>query len=192
MPLSCPYSVTTGNPIGFPSPPINPPDPGPEGEPGVSPIPDDVYEGQPFSFTATYQCYTLSGESEVTPVSTQIQLVSYSGAASGVLCEQLNSTTLKISGNASGVFTDAYYKFLMQDNSIKFLPANTTEKYKALIEWSIPENKIVTVSYSVTVNITNLEDGTSEQVTNSFSHEVYWKLEPALAQFRALLSRGTV
>ena len=183
--------MIAGNPVGFPSPPINPPDPGPEGQTGVSPIPDDIYEGEEFSFTLTYQCFTTDGENE-TLIPTSVEFTSYNTNVDGLTCTQLNSTTLKISGIALNVFTDAYYKFLMQDNSVKILPANTTEKYKALIEWSIPENKIAPINHTISAKVTNLQDATFSQVSNTLTHDAYWKLESAIAQFRTILSKGTI
>ena len=189
MPLSCLVKVTPGNAVGFPVPPINTPDPGPLGEPGVSPIPDDVYEGASFSFDLVYQCYTLIGE-DTTLFSTSIELLNYLPSVPGFQCTQINSTTLRIEGAASNVFTDAYYTFLMKDGTIRNLRADTAEEYEALVEWSIPSTKIAPIVHTVEAKVTNLQDSSFGNETKSFTHDVYWKLEPALAQFRTLLAKG--
>jgi hypothetical protein len=189
-------SVTAGNPIGFPVPAINPPDPPAEGETIVIPIPDDVYEVDSFSFDLTYQLYTqeIAGETITqTNVNTEIEFISYSsGEITGLSAIKIDDQTIRISGAISDAFNDAFYRFVMPDYSVKTLPASTTEEYLALIEWSIPSIRIKDFTHTVICKVTNLEDNTFEERTNTFPQTVYWKLEPALAQFRNLLAKGKI
>jgi hypothetical protein len=187
--------VTAGNPIGFPIPAINPPNPPLEGETVVIPIPDDVYEVDSFSFDLTYQLYSeIAGETVTqTNVDTEIELISYSsGEITGLSAVKIDDQTVRISGAISDAFNDAFYRFVMPDYSVKLLPASTTEEYLALIEWSIPSIKIKDFTHTVICKVTNLEDDTFEERTNTFPQTVYWKLEPALLQFRNILAKGKI
>lgn len=177
------YTLTVGNAVGFPSPPLS----------QAEPIPDDVYEGTQFSFDLVYQSIGIDLEtaSEYN-APTDVNISSFSSTASGVTCTKINNTTLRIGGTAPSIdASDTYYKFLMPDNSVKVLPANTTEKYKALIEWSPPNNTIINASYSLTAIVTNLDNSSVDTVTSSFSHDSHWVIGNAINQFYSLLSKGT-
>lgn len=187
--------VTPTNPVGFPNPPINPPAPLLDGGIESVPVPNEVYEGSTFSFDVVYQLYTptMSGDTESqTDVLTKIDLLEYTSDSNGLQATKLNDNTIRISGACTGVFTDAYYKFLMPDKTVKILPANTIENFLALIEWSIPNTKIKTINHTLKVKVTDVEHNSNEERTNMFSQTVYWKYETALAQFRAILSKGSV
>ena len=186
--------VTPTNPVGFPDPPINPPAPLPEGGIEGVPVPNEVYEGSIFSFDIVYQLYTsvMNENAETqTNVLTKIDLLEYNVGCNGLQAIKLNDNTIRISGACTGVFTDAYYKFLMSDNTVKILPSDTSEDFLALIEWSIPNTKIKTFNHIFKVKVTDLEDNSNEEKTNTFSQTVYWKYETALAQFRTILAKGS-
>lgn len=80
----------------------------------------------------------------------------------GVTVTLVNSHTINFSGSVDNVFTDAYYRFLMPDNTIKVLPANTEEFYLALIEYSPPVIKRKTFTYSLPCTISYIGAGGAE------------------------------
>jgi hypothetical protein len=80
----------------------------------------------------------------------------------GVTVTLVNSHTINFSGSVDNIFTDAYYRFLMPDNTIKVLPANTEEFYLALIEYSPPVIKRKTFTYSLPCTISYIGAGGGE------------------------------
>lgn len=119
----------------------------------------------------------------------EIQLLSYNSPVNGLSIVQTDLTTLSLRGTATNVIQGGTYKFIMPDNSIKFLPANTTEDYDALIGWTPPPIKMVQVTHIINVKIKNigLPDTTETLVLNQ---EIYWRYQVGLYQFQTALAKG--
>ncbi len=188
MPLSKLVKVTVGNKIGFPDPLINPPDLG-----ETIPVLDDIYEGSTISFDLTYMLYEISGESTVEyPLVTSVQLTSYSsGDIIGLSASKIGQNVIRVQGSPRQVFTDGYYKFLMNDGSIQIL-SSAPENFKTIVEWSIPTTRIKPLTHIIQTQVTDTGLSQTDSHTSTQTHDVYWRYEPALQEFRSLLARGTI
>lgn len=121
---------------------------------------------------------------------------------SSMKCVKKNTDTLTISGSIGLTFKDAYYNFIMPDNSIKTLPMDTKEKYLALVKWSPPSKKqedvihSLTITYKYTPSVTtgSLLNPTEQTVTETktFVQGIYWNYDIAVGQFQNALSKGTI
>lgn len=123
----------------------------------------------------------------------EIELINYSCSISGFSAQALSEKVLKISGVASNVFVDGYYKFLMSDDSVQILPPTTTG-YKALLEWSPPGQKIATINHTIKVNVSCPTIPSYQEAEHTFvlPQEVHWKWQIALAKFQELVAGGTI
>jgi hypothetical protein len=179
-------SVTPSNPIGFPSPPLNPFEP-PE---IAQPVIDDVYEGVYFSFDLVYQLFNdLGGDPpQIENISTEVELLSYSSSSvSGLSAQKINQNTIRVSGTIVNAFTDGFFKFLMPDNTLQVLPPDTDQEFVALVQWSPPTTKIIDFMHTIECKVTNLVDNTFQTDSRTFNQTVYWKYDTSLAQFQSLV-----
>lgn len=124
-----------------------------------------------------------------------IELLSAVSTLQNTTITQISPNTLRLSGNASNVFTDAYYQFIMPDKSLKILKADTKEAYLSLIRWAPPAIKILHATHTITYLASQTgEFGELIETTETviFSQDVFWQWRYALQQFNTLLSKGTI
>ena len=145
-----------------------------------------VYEGGgAFSVDITF--------SATSPSVATVSLISFQSTLEGTTVTQISPNTLRLSGNALNVFTDAYYQFIMPDKTLKILKADTTEKYLSLIKWEPPSTKILNATHSITYSVTSTDISELGGITTSvFDQDVFWQWRYALQQFGDLLSKGTI
>jgi len=95
-----------------------------------------VYERTPFSVKLSFFYEDLGNPGS--------NLVSINGncvsdlSNIGITVTKLSSSEFVVSGSYTGALGDSSYKFVMRDGTIKELPFNTTEDYRALVEFSLP------------------------------------------------------
>lgn len=146
-----------------------------------------IYDGSGV-FTSDISFYE---ELEVgSPIFQNIELVSYNAPINGLTVSQKNLTTLTLTGTATNVIQGGYFKFLMPDKSIQFLPANTTEEYDALLEWSPPPVKVQEFTHTMQVRILKTPSSSNYIETLTATQEVYWRYEFGLQAFQTALSKG--
>lgn len=123
-----------------------------------------------------------------------VSLVNFSSTLENTNVIQISPNTLRISGNALNVFTDAYYQFIMPDKQLKILKADTTEVYSSLIKWEPPAVKVFHAVHSITCNVTTIGGDLSGITlqTFEFTQDVFWQWRYALQQFSTLLAKGTI
>ena len=192
-------NITLTNPVGFPGlSQNNPPNP------LVQTILPSVYEyGNSFSIDANFS-YVPTGE-EDPYIDIELDYISVStdlSAASTLAVEQVGPKSLRISGRAIDVFMDAFYQFLMPDNTLKILPADTTESFLALVRYSPPGLKRKTVTHTVNYDITYLPNpsppsgspGAELTINNTtaFTQDIVWNYNIAVQQFRTVLAKGVI
>lgn len=146
-----------------------------------------IYDGSGV-LTADIQ-YNSQTDVALGPSFNEIQLVSYNSPVSGLTVIQKDLTTLSIQGTATNVIQGGTYKFLMHDNSVKFLPADTSEDYDALIGWQPPPIKMVQVTHILNVRIKNVGAPDTIEVL-TVNQEIYWRYSIGLQSFQSALSRG--
>lgn len=133
--------------------------------------------------------YNSQTDVTLEPSFNEIELISYNSPVSGLNVIQKDLTTLSIQGIAANVIQGGTYKFLMLDNSVRFLPADTSEDYDALIGWQPPPIKMVQVTHILNVKIKNA--GLTDTIeTLTVNQEIYWKYSVGLQSFHSALSRG--
>lgn len=189
-------NITLSNPVGFPGLAQNDPS-----NPLVQTILPSVYEyGNIFSIDANFT-YVPTGE-EDPYIDIELDYISVSttlSATSTLTVQQVGPKSLRISGRAIDIFTDAFYQFIMPDNSLKILPPDTTEFFLALVRYSPPGIKRKTVTHTVNYDITYqpnpsdpLATGQTINNTTAFTQDIVWNYNIAVQQFNAVLAKGVI
>lgn len=192
-------NITLSNPVGFPGLTQNDPS-----NPLVQTILPPVYEyGNTFSIDANFT-YVPTGE-EDPYIDIELDYISVSttlSATSTLTVQQIGPKSLRISGRAIDIFTDAFYQFIMPDNSLKILPPDTTELFLALVRYSPPGVKRKTVTHTVNYDLTYIPNpsgggggGGTELTINSttaFTQDIVWNYNIAVQQFNAVLAKGVI
>lgn len=193
-------NITLTNPVGFPGLSQNDPS-----NPLVQTILPSVYEyGNTFSIDANFS-YVPTGE-EDPYIDIELDYISVStnlSAASILTVQQVGPKSLRISGKAIDVFMDAFYQFLMPDNTLKILPADTKEFFLALVRYNPPSLKRKTVTHIVNYDITYVPNPSpsgggspgTELTINSittFTQDIVWNYNTAVQQFNTVLAKGVI
>lgn len=150
---------------------------------------EGVYENaSAFSVDITIQEEDLSGELPVY-IDVPVTQVISSNPPFGITISKQGSN-IRISGSPSKIFTDSFYQFVMQDKSVKILPADNTESTLKLIRWSPPSTKI---AYDVpyVINFKYSSNGIEIPETITILQDIYWDYGVAITEFRNVLAKET-
>lgn len=190
-------NISLTNAIGFPGLSQNNP-----ANPLVQTILPSIYEyGNSFSIDAvfTYVPETMSEGSEDPYSDIELTYKGYTTEIDTVV-SQINTKTFRISGRAIDVFLDAFYQFLMPDNTLKILPADTTETFLALTRYNPPSIKRKTVTHTINYDLkyiaNPLASSTTQPMTINnnivFTQDVVWNYDIAVTQFQNVLAKGVI
>lgn len=198
-------TITQVNPVGFPA--GLPSDI--SSDPELQTTLKSVFEyGDDFSVDLQYAYIPAEGESSESGESTtedpvtdiELSELTFSGNPNGVKAELINPKLIRISGKAIDVFLDAFYQFLMPDNTLKVLPANTQEKFLALVRYEPPSITVKSFNYSLNYKLTYIVGQTSSSSTepsaintsNTIKQDVYWSFSIAVTELQRLVSKGVI
>lgn len=147
-----------------------------------------VYEGSPFSLTLTFTKFIGSDENG-DPADFVIKNVNCLTSLSnfGASITKTTNTSFSLSGSYFGVIEGAIYNFVMRDGTVRQLPANTTEDYRAIIKFRLPSIlvDVLEVNFSVTV-----DDGEGGEFIENVTMEqyVHYSYTTSVSQFRNLVA----
>jgi hypothetical protein len=189
-------NITQSNLVGFPGLSQNNP-----ADPLVQTILPSIYEyGSTFSIDVNF-AYVPTGE-EDPYIDIELDYISVTtnlSATSTLTVQQVGPKVLRISGRAIDIFTDAFYQFIMPDNSLKILPPTTSEFFLALVRYSPPGLKRKTVTHTINYDVTytpNPSDPLATEVTinntTAFTQDVVWNYNIAVQQFNTVLAKGVI
>lgn len=193
-------NITLTNLVGFPGLSQNDPS-----NPLVQTILPSIYEyGNTFSIDANFT-YVPTGEEDpyIDIELDYINVITNLSLTSTLTVEQIGLKSLRISGRAIDIFTDAFYQFIMPDNSLKILPPDTKEFFLALVRYSPPGVKRKTVTHSINYDVTYKPNtspvggGTPATEltinnTTAFTQDVVWNYNIAVQQFNTVLAKGVI
>lgn len=117
---------------------------------------------------------------------------SYNFGQYGITMSKPNAYTVRLTGPATNVFTDQYYKFVLPDLSQQILPADTTVEFLSMVRYQKPSNISTTLSYPFTVTIpASYGSGSTTNESATISHTLYWSISVARANISRLKTQGT-
>ena len=95
---------------------------------------------------------------------------------------KINDETFKIKGAFSNVIRGDYYKFVMRNGEIKELDPNTSEDYRAVIEYSMPpvSYDTKTIDWTLRFGLLPLPPGDpGVEVPVTMTQYIYWVFSSA-------------
>jgi hypothetical protein len=121
---------------------------------------------------------------------TSAALLDYSVDCDGFTGAQQGNDII-VSGTPFNVF-DSVYRFIMPDGSIKALPADTTEDFVSIVEWSPPTIKVRELSHKFSIIANYVEDGVSRTrvMTLVMPQTIRWNFTTAVNSFQQLVANG--
>jgi hypothetical protein len=150
-----------------------------------------VYQNVPFSIDLTFSLEDDADPANTVPVNINSVSSSLSDFNS-VTFSTIDSDPLAYKIRVSGTITDAipgeYYNILNKDYQIVQVPASPSPvfDYLGIVRWGLPVlfQTLISNKYDFVLNYT----GGSETV--EMSQYVYWGYDPAITQFKQVVSEG--
>jgi hypothetical protein len=182
-------TISTSNAIGFVT--VNP-DPIAElTQDGVLPAPADyiptIYGGQTISIDIGFSiAYPVIPSGTISNPATNVTAV-YDFASNGMNVSY-NGNIVTLSGTFSGAFDNEFYQFAMNDRTLQILPPDTTQEFKALVKYEMPNP--VTQNNRYAFNVTG--PGETGNVTLQFDvgQWLVWKYQTAVSNINSLVEQG--
>jgi len=99
-----------------------------------------------------------------------------------------SGNTVTLSGTFANVFEDEYYEFVFNDNTLQVLPPDTTEDFKALVRYEMPNPVTQNNQYAFTVT----GPGETGNVTlqANIGQWVVWQYQTAVNNIGNLRNQG--
>jgi hypothetical protein len=117
---------------------------------------------------------------------------SFNWASIGVTFTKLNAYTVRLTGPATGIFVDQFYKFKMTDYSEQVLPANTELPFLGLIQYQMPQPTFTMKTFPFEADLPADPlvpgPGTTEQF--DMFQWYFWRYQVAVANIAAANARG--
>jgi len=99
-----------------------------------------------------------------------------------------SGNTVTLSGTYSSVFDNEYYEFVKNDNTLEVLPPDTSEPFKALVRYEMPNP--VTQNNSYAFNVTGPGESGNVTIQVDVGQWVVWKYQTAINNIGTLRARG--
>jgi hypothetical protein len=116
---------------------------------------------------------------------------SFDWSSIGVTFTKLNDYTVRLTGPASNVFVDQYYRFKMADYSEQILQADTTEPFFGLIQYQMPQPTFTLKTFAFEADIPAVLIGSPDQTVEFDMFQWYfWRYQVAVANIAAITARG--
>lgn len=146
-----------------------------------------IYGGQTISIDIGFAIhYPIMPEGSSSNPASNVTAV-YDFAANGMNVSY-SGNTVTLSGTFSSVFENEYYQFVKDDNTLEILPPDTTDPFKALVKYEMPNP--VTQNNLYAFNVTG--PGETGNVTLQFDvgQWIVWKYQTAVTNIGNLREQG--
>jgi hypothetical protein len=117
---------------------------------------------------------------------------SFDWASIGITFTKLNAYTVRLTGPATNIFINQFYRFKLADYSEKNLPATTTEPFFGLIQYQMPSPTFVLKTYNFEADLPADSLLMIPAATQSFTMSQWfsWRFQVAEANIAAINARG--
>lgn len=137
-----------------------------------------VYENDEFEIDISF---SYIDDEFMTPLSVISSTCNTDLSEFGVTITKINDETFKVKGAYSNVITGEYYKFVMRNGEIKELDPNTSEDYRAVIEYSMPSvvYDTKTIDWTLRFGLLPAPPGSGLEVSVTMTQYIYWAFSSA-------------
>jgi hypothetical protein len=117
---------------------------------------------------------------------------SFNWASIGITFTKLNAYTVRLTGPATSIFINQFYRFKMADLSEKNLPATTVEPFLGLIQYQMPSPTFLLKTYNFEADLPADPLVMIPATTKSFTMSQWfsWRFQVAEANIAAINARG--
>jgi len=117
---------------------------------------------------------------------------SFDWASIGMTFTKINPYTVRLTGPATNVFTNQYYRFKMADYTEQVLPADTELPFFGLIRYQMPNPTIIMKTFPFEADTPAGIVGGTTSSTEEFDMFQWfsWRFQVALANIAAANARG--
>lgn len=146
-----------------------------------------IYGGQTISIDIGFSiAYPIMPEGTVTAPATSVTAL-YDFASKGINVSYLGNV-VRLSGTFSGTFDSEYYEFVLDDGTLEALPPDTTEDFKALVRYEMPNP--VTQNNQYAFSVTGPGETGNVTVQTNVGQWVVWRYQTAINNIGTLRVRG--
>ena len=146
-----------------------------------------IYGGQTISIDIGFNIvYPIMPEGVVTAHATSVTAL-YDFAAKGINVSYVGNL-VRLSGTFSGTFDGEYYEFVLNDGTVQALPPDTTEDFKALVRYEMPNP--VTQNNQYAFSVTGPGETGNVTLQANVGQWVVWNYQTAVTNVQTLVSQG--
>ena len=146
-----------------------------------------IYGGQTISIDIGFNIvYPIMPEGVVSAPATSVTAL-YDFASKGINVSYLGNV-VRLSGTFSGTFDGEYYEFVLNNGTIQALPPTTTEDFKALVRYEMPNP--VTQNNLYAFSVTGPGETGNVTLQANVGQWVVWQYQTAVNNINTLVSQG--
>ena len=146
-----------------------------------------IYAGQTTSIDIGFVInYPIAPEGTSSSPATSVTAL-YDFAAKGMNVSY-SGNIVTLSGTFASVFDNEYYEFVLDDNTLQVLPPDTTEDFKALVKYEMPNP--VTQNNSYAFSVTGPGETGNVTIQVDVGQWAVWRYQTAVTNIGNLRIRG--
>ena len=146
-----------------------------------------IYGGQTISIDIGFNIvYPIMPEGVVTAPATSVTAL-YDFASKGINVSY-QGNVVRLSGTFSSTFDGEYYEFVLNDGTLETLPPDTTEDFKALVRYEMPNP--VTQNNQYAFSVTGPGETGNVTVQTNVGQWIVWRYQTAVTNVQTLVSQG--
>ena len=146
-----------------------------------------IYGGQTISIDIGFNIvYPIMPEGVVSAPATSVTAL-YDFASKGINVSYLGNV-VRLSGTFSGTFDGEYYEFVLNNGTIQALPPTTTEDFKALVRYEMPNP--VTQNNLYAFSVTGPGETGNVTLQANVGQWVVWQYQTAVNNIGTLVQLG--
>jgi hypothetical protein len=146
-----------------------------------------IYGGQTISIDIGFNIvYPIMPEGNVSAPATTVTAL-YNFAAQGINVSYLGNI-VRLTGTFSSTFNGEYYEFVLDDGTLEVLPPDTTEDFKALVRYEMPNS--ITQNNQYAFSVTGPGETGNVTLQANVGQWIVWKYQTAVNNIGTLKVRG--
>ena len=147
-----------------------------------------IYGGQTISIDVGFNVvYPIMPEGNVVSAPATSVTALYDFAAKGINVTYLGNV-VRLSGTYSSTFDGEFYQFVFNDGTLKTLEPDTTEDFKALVRYEMPNP--VTQNNQYAFSVTGPGETGNVTLQANVGQWVVWRYQTAVTNVQTLVSQG--
>jgi hypothetical protein len=146
-----------------------------------------IYGGQTISIDVGFNIvYPIMPEGTISAPATSVTVL-YDFASKGINVSYVGNL-IRLAGTYSSTFDGEYYQFVLNDGTLEFLPPDTSEDFKALVRYEMPDP--VTQNNQYAFSVTGPGETGNVTLQANVGQWIVWNYQTANTNIQTLVSQG--